>query len=101
MTTSKYYDDDREFRYKEAEKFIRKVGDIVLYKGKKWFVSDSTRVTNRDGVYYINDCICCYTVLRLNKKNNQVEEMYLYNDEIETLPLVASNNTKYVKFEKE
>lgn len=101
MTTSKYYDDDREFKWKEAEKFIRKVGDIVLYKGKKWFVSNATMITNRDGVYFLNDCICCYTILRINKKNNQVEKMHLYNDEIETLPLVASNDTKYVKFEKE
>lgn len=101
MTTSKYYDDDREFQWKEAEKFIRKVGDIVLYKGKKWFVSKSDMIPHRDDVYYRNNCICCYTVLRINKKNNQVEKMHLYNDEIETLPLIASNNTKYVKFEKE
>lgn len=101
MSCYKYYDDDREFKWKEAEKFIRTVGDIILYKGKKWFVSNRSMITNRDGVYYRNDCICCYTLLRINKKNNQVEKMHLYNDEIDTLPLIAGNDIKYMEFEKE
>lgn len=101
MTTSKYYDDDREYQYKKPEKYIRKVGDLVLYKGKTWFVDDTNMVANRDGIYYINDCLCSYTLKRVHKKNGQVYEMHLSNEEIETLPLLASNDVKYLEFEQE